>query len=409
MREAGDGWPPRLDPEVELLLYCGRARLEPETAARVQELSGGELDWRALLRLAQGHGLSPLLYHHLNALCPEVVPAPILAALQDSHKLNARHNLLMAARLLALLRLLAGHGISAVPWKGPLLAVQAYGDLALREFSDLDLLVRGEDALRARDVLVAQGYRLEQAPRPDLEAHFMRSYRAFILLGPGRPRIDLQWALAPRSFAFALDLETLWPDLERSSLLGQEVWSLAAEDTVLALCAHDCRHLWNSFARLCDLAELVRANPDLRWDKVMGRARRSGGIRMLRLGLFLAQSLLDLELPSEVGRVVEADPALTGPARHVVTRLLGPLSGRPGIVECARFHTRARERLRDRALYTLYLATEPSTGDWDYVRLPRGLHLLYSPLHLLRLLRALLLPSTWRFGWLRPTRSRPEG
>src|SRR2546430_3203484 len=73
-------------------------------------------------------------------------------------QLNARRNLLMLWELLEILDLFTEQGIRALPYKGPVLAAIEYGNLAARTFCDLDILVRKEDATRARDLLVARGY-----------------------------------------------------------------------------------------------------------------------------------------------------------------------------------------------------------------------------------------------------------
>jgi hypothetical protein len=44
-----------------------------------------------------------------------------------------------------------------VPFKGPALAVQAYGDLSLRQYDDLDLLIHEADVPRAYQLLIANG------------------------------------------------------------------------------------------------------------------------------------------------------------------------------------------------------------------------------------------------------------
>jgi len=64
----------------------------------------------------------------------------------------------MADELAAIAGLLDGHGVECVPYKGPTLALRAYGDLAMREFGDLDLLVRARDVLKAKSVLMGRGY-----------------------------------------------------------------------------------------------------------------------------------------------------------------------------------------------------------------------------------------------------------
>jgi Uncharacterised nucleotidyltransferase len=81
-----------------------------------------------------------------------------LTALRHHFQVNALRNVFLAGTLLKLLRLLEAHGIAALPYKGPVLAALAYGNVAFRQFGDLDLLVRPQDADRAKALLWAQGY-----------------------------------------------------------------------------------------------------------------------------------------------------------------------------------------------------------------------------------------------------------
>src|SRR5206468_4850779 len=57
-----------------------------------------------------------------------------------------------------LLDALAAAGIDALAYKGPALAMRAYGELGMRAFVDLDLLVRPDDVPRAIEALSAAGY-----------------------------------------------------------------------------------------------------------------------------------------------------------------------------------------------------------------------------------------------------------
>ena len=41
---------------------------------RIRVLLEHDIDWEYLLRTASENGIAPLLYRHLNAICPESVP-----------------------------------------------------------------------------------------------------------------------------------------------------------------------------------------------------------------------------------------------------------------------------------------------------------------------------------------------
>ena len=83
-----------------------------------------------------------------------------LEELREHFYANAGRNLFLAKELIKLLHLFSAHEISAIPYKGPVLAVSVYGNLAFREFGDLDILVRERDYQTAQHLLSAQGYRL---------------------------------------------------------------------------------------------------------------------------------------------------------------------------------------------------------------------------------------------------------
>src|SRR5215210_7856004 len=146
-------------PEVELLLCCASARKDPDRSAHIRTLLDGRIDWTYLLQTAHRHGTASLLYWNLdNAAYPVAVPADVMDRLWDHFHSNRRNNLFFAGALLRILDALAAHGVSAIPYKGPTLAIVAYKNLALREFCDLDILLHERDILPAKKVLTSLGY-----------------------------------------------------------------------------------------------------------------------------------------------------------------------------------------------------------------------------------------------------------
>src|SRR5262249_39171092 len=125
--------------ETELLLCCARTRMEPDIEERIQMLLRESLDWKYLLARAWRNGFMPLLYHNLSAACPEAVPVRPLAQLRNHFFANAANSFLLTEELRKLLDRFETHGISAISYKGPVLAAFIYGNLLLRESGDLDI------------------------------------------------------------------------------------------------------------------------------------------------------------------------------------------------------------------------------------------------------------------------------
>ena len=373
-------------PEAELLLCCARTCLDAAAAARIRTLLREAIDWDGLVRTARRHAVTPQLYQSLLSACPDVVPQNVLGQLRDQFHANAARNLILTGELLRLLALFEANGIRAMPFKGPVLAAAAYGDLSLRQFWDLDILVFRHDVLRIRDLLVRERYRPQFEIGGRQAAAYLRSQCELLLTrDEGRSVVEAHWEVTPRYFCFPLDPERLWERRKRTSLEGKEVLTLSPEDLLLILCAHGTKHLWERLGWVRDVAALIGAHQATDWHQLVDRAGRLGGRRMLLLGVSLARELLGASLPEEMVRQVDADPAIRSLAGEVRSRLLHGRKGSPTLMESCLFHLRARERLRDRIRYCVRLAVTTTPGDWALLPLPAPLFPVYSLLRPMRL------------------------
>ncbi|MGH9559909.1 MAG: nucleotidyltransferase family protein, partial [Terracidiphilus sp.] len=151
-----------VSPEKQLLVCCSRTRLDSGRSAKIRRLLAMPLDWDFLLAEAGSNSVTPLLSRNLcsieSSMEPRGVPPAQLARLKDHVRAAAIHSLVLAAELIRILDALAAAGIQAIPYKGPVLAVQAYGDIALREFEDIDLVLRQRDIAAANKELIRLGF-----------------------------------------------------------------------------------------------------------------------------------------------------------------------------------------------------------------------------------------------------------
>ncbi len=375
-------------PEVELLLCCTRTCMDLERAERTKILLQEDIDWDYLIRTALWHGVMPLLYSNLNATCPEAVPHARLAQLRNYFHTNARRNLFLTGELLKVLNLFEAHAIPAIPYKGPVLAACAYGQLVLRQFCDLDILIHERDILRTKNLLVAQGYQLHG--QLDWEYHFVHE--------DSKVSVDLHWGITQKERPFLLNFERLWSRHELVSLGSTKVVSFQREDLLLILCVQvtkDCWQWQEQLAKVCDIAEVIRVYQDIDWNCVMEQAHTLGSERMLLLGLLLAHDLLGTALPEEVWQMIQVHPIVETLAKQVCERLFIPdysRTDRPSKyldLEKNLFYFRVRERWQDRVPYVLHLvhvAIAPTIEDREFLPLPASLSFLY---YLVRPIRAI--------------------
>lgn len=146
------------DEEILLLGLC-RLSFNAEQKVMLMALAEGITDWEYFSSLANEHGVSALIYHnlqHLNFL--NLLPAETTAFLKNSLMMSLGRNVRNTEFIADVLRILNGGNIKAVLLKGMALELTVYGNKGLRQMTDADILVARENCLRARDMLISNGY-----------------------------------------------------------------------------------------------------------------------------------------------------------------------------------------------------------------------------------------------------------
>ena len=391
-------------PEAELLLWSVRARIDAETAARIEALARNTIDWDYCIRIGQSHRVLPLLYRSLNQVCPDAVPGAILEGLRQYFYRNTQRNLFLTSELLKLITAFEQQGISAIPFKGPILAARIYGNIALRQYNDLDLLVRKRDILKAKDVLISQRFTSpsdnsgensdvsDRVLETDLIAPLSPNFYVFVRDG-GSIRVDLQWRITRRLFSSSLDSERFWNTLEPVTLGGRTVLNFPPDVLLWILCVHGCKHSWQRLKWVCDVAQLVELVKEDDRATFIERAIQNGNRRMLFLGLLLAHELLGTRLPAEILKKIRSDSSVQSVAISILDRRLDQadevLREGPRSV----FYFKILDSWGGRFQYCFqYLAQRiglifsPTRIDRSFLSLPKGLAFLYYVFRPLRLL-----------------------
>jgi hypothetical protein len=274
----------------------------------------------------------------------------------------------------------------------------AYGSLALREYGDLDILIPRKHVRKAKELFFSRGYRLALLPLSKGKQTGRRfSSRKDLILdsGDGLVRVELHWRLTGRHFSFALNKDQLWQQLQRTSLGGVSVRTLALEDLLLYLCMHGSRHHWARLLWVCDVAELIKVHGELDWTSVLERAQRLGCQRMLGLGLLLATELLGAKLPDNVCREIQSQSLVLPLVEQVRENQFKEGESWADSIDRYHAHLAMRERVQDRLRVRLhhyrhqsYLrrAFIPNEQDRALVSLPASLSSLYYLVRPLRLI-----------------------
>jgi hypothetical protein len=354
------------------------------------------IDWNYIVSEAQRHAVLPLVNQNLQAHFPEMVPKPVLRFLNESSRHCQQRNLAFTGELLRILALFEKLGIDAIPFKGPSLAIMAYGNISLRMFADLDILIREKDLVHAREALLADGYIAKFTLTPNQERNYQKIECALQLSHPGRGTVvELHWLLTERYLSIDLPIAEFWQRSSAARIGQRTVKALAPEDLFLYLCVHGGKHQWERLEWLCGVAEVAAANPGMDCRAIAARARAWGIERMLNLALLLAHNLLAMPLPEALRAGAEQDLAAGRLAEQTAAALFSgePRSADHGVNrgDLYLYLLRMRERLPDKIRILAYSSVRlPHPCSHEFFRLPSKLAFLYYVLRPARLLGATL-------------------
>ena len=373
-------------PEHELLLCCARTSARAPITERLRGLLSADIDWNYFLKLARRHSLVPLAYVQLDRSASDLVPPDVLRRLKREYRENAARNIVLTAELSRLINLFAASGIEAIPYKGPLLALFAYGDLTLRRFVDLDIMVRKDDVLQARELMLADGYNAAKSLSLSQQELLLRTqHNMQFTRDERRVIVELHWEVASHLFASSVRADELWQSLTTIPLNDIVVKTLSANDLLFSLCVHGSRHLWERLSWICDVAELIEHHK-IDWKGLLERAAKTDCERMFFLGLYLAESLLDAALPVDVKERCLSDERLLSLATNVREHLFdGPEHVPATSSEIFKYNFGVRKTWRSRARYIFFMFG-PTDGDLGSHSLPPGLSFVYYLMRPFRLL-----------------------
>ena len=358
-------------PEHELLLECVRSGVGEFDVATIKRLLGDSADWSYLIRSATRHQVLPLLHRAVVAAenAGAAVAPSASRAIQQELDTRITRNRQLATELVRLVRLGADTGLALLPFKGAVLACDIYGDVALRQFADVDVLIDPAQSAVAEEFLRSLGY--ESRLDFGWEAHFVNPQSGLCVdLHRGR--------LTPEEFPVPDLFTRLWTRRVAVRIDAQQVEAPCIEDLLIILCIQAARDAWQGKTRLgkiCDIAYVLRAGDRITWARVQDEARALRVARVVEFGIHLARRVTRVALPTAFASLPHPGIAtLVGQEEREMFR--DPSVRPPSVMQGHLFHFHLRERWRDKLhpYRRRWLSLmRPSRRDREAMRLPPAL------------------------------------
>jgi hypothetical protein len=289
-----------LSREDELCLLLARGKQSDSTRTRIQALLPTEVEWKKLWRRADEHQVLPLVYRSLLALEFQNVPGDFKSKLSTEFRLNAVRSMLFLEELARIVRVLTRAGIRVMPLKGPLLAEELYNDPAFRTSSDLDIMVEPGNAIRARQVLLEDGY------NSPFSNHFFEKYQfrtsadcpLRVERGNFPYLLELHWTMVQHSSKDQEATNDCWQDATARTKFDSEIFQMSPEWEFLYLACHAASHKWQTLKWIADINDCCLIKP-INWASVAQKAERLGLGFTVESTLAVCAYLYGLSIPPE--------------------------------------------------------------------------------------------------------------
>lgn len=385
--------------ETQLILDCSQTRLNSQQTARVSNVLSESPDWDFVLNIAAKNGLLPIICWNLLQKFSDLLDPEIKNLLSQTLQKQTKKNLFLTQQLIEIVKILEKVEIPILPFKGTTLAMQAYGNLALRDYCDLDILIQPKHFDEAVRVLSQNGFApIGKINRLKRNILFFNTRKDVGLVGKNEiVRIELHWKLSGSHFAMPLEIDELWKRLETINLGGTELYALPFNDLFIYLCLHGSRHAWEKLSWICDLHELIltteNSGKKINWIEVQKHAENYGCVKVLELGLFLVHEFYNLKTNFSNFEQIQNNSAYEKIAEQVKRKAFSKNKTSSNIDDWYLYHLSLKERKIDQLklhlryfFWYLKIIFKPNSLDKSVFHLPNFLYPIYYILRPIRLL-----------------------
>ena len=293
---------------------------------------------------------------------------------------------MMTGELINVLNLLKSEGITAIPYKGPVLASMAYGNIGLREFGDLDVLINKSDAFAARNILISQQYELDSTINVEHTTYMKLDSEYRFLNKINGVKIEINWSLEGLFFSFGNNPNFLFKDLKIHDINGLNFNTFSSVNQLIMLCIHCAKHDWSILFWICDISEFIKSHENINWHETLKRAEELSVKRILLINLFLAKNILGLDLPDEVLSHLNNDSSIRIISFQIKKRIF---SHDESLTIFKKFFLDLKKR--DLLIYGIKDCikglTSPTYADYEDIPLPKSLFYLYNIIRPILLLK----------------------
>lgn len=282
------------------------------------------VDWEEVVRNLIERGVGPLFYSKIKLLSNgKFIPDDAVDKLKQSYYLTLSRGMVMYSVFRKAVETLKTNGIEVIALKGVYLAEMLYGDIALRQFSDIDLLIKEEDGAKSKTMLKKAGFKSSKSLDEVLEVkNNVLHYPPVIL---NNVSVELHLRLHKYSESYNIQTDSVWNNSIPTTIQGLELKVPDLIDMLIHVCVHLDKHfIYGDVAFTCfhDIVNLLDVFKDkLEWDKIKVRCTEYKCEAIVFKYLILVNYFYQVSLPDKI--IKEYGSLISNKDKKLFTKYLG--------------------------------------------------------------------------------------
>jgi hypothetical protein len=292
----------KLSFEDRLILLGSKLNPDENDLKQMDEMIRLVKDWEYFILQAIHNGVGPIIYGNFSENNFSAnIPFGIFSKLKHSYYRSLSRNMILYNHFKNVIKAITSAGVDVIALKGIYLAESVYKDIGLRQMSDIDIMVRKEDAEKCRKILMNCGY----ADTVLYKAQFIKKLIVVKHLPPlviDGVSVELHTQVHLDYPEMAVEIDDYWNRSIKVQIAGINVNVLSHEDLLQHLCLHLDEHFDDGKPQLYSLMDIATITNTflIDWNLLIFTCKKYNCSNRVFRQLFLAHKYFSANIPDNI-------------------------------------------------------------------------------------------------------------
>jgi len=262
-----------LIPELDIILLSAKINPTIKDIDALNKIIPNLKNWDYFVNILIERGLSPLFYNKIEILDnTNQIPKHIIAKLRKAYYKTLTRSLLLHDYFKNVTTAFNNNNLAFIALKGIYLSEWLYKDVGLRQFSDIDILVKPQDAQKALAILNELGYRSYDG----IESEEIGGQKDLMHYKPrllNDVSVEIHIKIHHSKENYLMPIDEIWQNAVKTKIDGINSHVLEFYDMFIHLCLHLDKHVkighvqFTSFADITNILSVYENEFD--WNKLL--------------------------------------------------------------------------------------------------------------------------------------------